>query len=168
MPAAAAPPAPAPRKPVGSTPLVTPNAAPDAGAARGEPPALPSGPPVRPAAAGPAPAEATGTPEAAAPMPAAGGQAAAIVFADGGSQLSGPANDEVKAFAAKRGGSMVAVTGYGDAATSDPEAQSSALSLGLARAQTIVDALKTAGVPGTAIRVSAEASGRGAALRLLQ
>jgi outer membrane protein OmpA-like peptidoglycan-associated protein len=167
MPAVTAPPAPAPRKPVRATPLTAPDAALPVSAAQGEQPALPSGPPGRPAAAGPAPAEAAGGPAVVAPMPAAGGQAAAIVFAGTGSQLSGPANDEVKAFAAKRGSSMIAVTGYGDAPSSDPEAQSAALNLGLARAQAIVDALKTAGVPGTAIRVSAEASGRGAALRLL-
>jgi outer membrane protein OmpA-like peptidoglycan-associated protein len=101
------------------------------------------------------------------PVPTAG-SSAAIVFLAGASNLSAPATDEVKAFAAKRGNGTIAVTGYGDSASSDPAAQSSALNLGLSRAQSIVDALKAAGVPGTAIRVSAEASGRGASLRLLQ
>jgi outer membrane protein OmpA-like peptidoglycan-associated protein len=82
--------------------------------------------------------------------------------------LSQPATDEVKAFAAKRGNAPIGVTGYGDAASSDPSAQSVALNLGLSRAQSIVEALKAAGVPGNAIRISAEASGRGASLRLLQ
>ena len=54
------------------------------------------------------------------------------------------------------------------ATSSDPEAQSAALNLGLSRAQSIVEALKADGVPGNAIRVSAEASGRGASLQLLQ
>ncbi len=74
----------------------------------------------------------------------------------------------MKAFAAKRGNGTIAVTGYGDSTSSDPDAQSAALNLGLSRAQSIVDALKAAGVPGNAIRVSAEASGRGASLHLLQ
>jgi hypothetical protein len=90
------------------------------------------------------------------------------VFLDGAANLSQPATDEVKAFAAKRGNATIGVTGYGEAASSDPPAQSAALTLGLSRAQAIVDTLKTAGVPGNAIRISAEASGRGASLRLLQ
>jgi len=69
---------------------------------------------------------------------------------------------------AKRGGKAIAITGYGDAASSDPDAQSAALTLGLSRAQAIVDSLKAAGVPGDAIRIGAEASGRGASLHLLQ
>lgn len=101
-------------------------------------------------------------------MPATAGASADIVFLQGASSLSQPATDEVKAFAAKRGNAVIGVTGYGDSVSSDPAAQSAALNLGLARAQSIVDALKAAGVPGTAIRVSAEASGRGASLHLLQ
>jgi outer membrane protein OmpA-like peptidoglycan-associated protein len=102
-------------------------------------------------------------------MPTASGDTTAtIVFLNGASNLTTPAADEVKAFAAKRGNGTIAITGYGDSASSDPDAQSAAVNLGLSRAQSIVDALKAAGVPGTAIRVSAEASGRGASLHLLQ
>jgi outer membrane protein OmpA-like peptidoglycan-associated protein len=102
-------------------------------------------------------------------MPApAGGATATIVFLEKVANLSQAATDEVKAFAAKRGKGTISVTGYGDASSSEPDAQSAALNLGLSRAQSIVDALKAAGVPGTAIRVSAEASGRGASLQLLQ
>ncbi len=95
------------------------------------------------------------------------GPAATIVFVASSSDLSAPAAQEVKAFAAKRGTATIGVTGYGDAISSDPEAQSAALNLGLARAQSIVEALKADGVPGASIRVSAEASGNGAALRLI-
>jgi outer membrane protein OmpA-like peptidoglycan-associated protein len=102
-----------------------------------------------------------------APVPSVG-VTATIVFLDGASTLSQPAADEVKSFAAKRGNATIGVTGYGDAASSDPAAQSAALSLGLSRAQSIVESLKAAGVPGNAIRISAEASGRGALLHLLQ
>jgi outer membrane protein OmpA-like peptidoglycan-associated protein len=96
------------------------------------------------------------------------GQTATIVFLEKASNLGQPETDEVKAFAAKRGNGTISVVGYGDSASSNPDAQSAALNLGLSRAQSIVDVLKAAGVPGTAIRVSAEASGRGASLQLLQ
>jgi outer membrane protein OmpA-like peptidoglycan-associated protein len=101
------------------------------------------------------------------PTPSSG-QSATIVFLERASNLSQPAADEVKAFAAKRGNGTISVVGYGDSVSSDPDAQSAALTLGLSRAQSIVDALKAAGVPGNAIRVSAEASGRGASMRVLQ
>ncbi len=165
-PPSAAPPSAAPRKAVQSAPLQAPAAA--APAAEPTPqPALPAAPPARPGAAGPAPAPVA----AAAPVPmptASSGPAATIVFLEATSALSAPAADEVKAFAAKRGSATISVIGFGDAPSSDPDAQSAGLTLGLARAQSIVDALKKAGVPGTAIRVSAEASGHGAALRLVQ
>jgi outer membrane protein OmpA-like peptidoglycan-associated protein len=169
----ATPPSPAPRQAVQSTPLETPPAPAPSAPAPPTPapppadaqPALPSGPPARPAAAPAPPAQAV----APIPMPtASGGTTATIVFLDGASNLTTPAADEVKAFAAKRGNGTIAITGYGDSASSDPDAQSAAVNLGLSRAQSIVDALKAAGVPGTAIRVSAEASGRGASLHLLQ
>jgi outer membrane protein OmpA-like peptidoglycan-associated protein len=190
--APAAPPSPAPRKPVQSAPLEplpaptvpapardASSAAPPAGAAPpaatapsaavagpvGPPPALPAGPPPRPAVAPPAPpARVVPTPM---PAPSAG-TSATIAFIERTANLSPPAADEVKAFAGKRGKGTISVVGYGDAASSEPDAQSAALNLGLSRAQTIVDVLKAAGVPGNAIRVSAEASGRGASLQVLQ
>jgi outer membrane protein OmpA-like peptidoglycan-associated protein len=152
-PAAAAAPAPA-----ATTPVAAPAAQPQ--------PDLPVAPPPRPAgAAAPPP-----VPVVPPPMPAPPGiSSASIVFIEGTASLSPPAADEVKAFAAKRGNGVIAVTGYGDApAASDPAQQSAALTLGLARAQSVFDVLKAAGVPTEAIRVNAEASGRGAALRLLQ
>jgi outer membrane protein OmpA-like peptidoglycan-associated protein len=102
------------------------------------------------------------------PPPVAGITSASIVFVEGSTALSPPAADEVKAFAGKRGSGVIVVTGYGDAEASDPGAQSAALTTGLARANAIADALKADGVPGNAVRVNAEASGRGASLRLLQ
>jgi outer membrane protein OmpA-like peptidoglycan-associated protein len=176
-PAPAAPPSAAPRRPVQSAPLEAPTQTPaatdSASAVTASPPApdlaqpaLPSGPPVRANAAGAPPGAPPAMPP---PMPApSSGPSATIVFLERASNLSPPAADEVKAFAAKRGTGTISVTGYGDSASSDPDAQSAALNLGLTRAQSIVNALKAAGVPGTAIRVSAEASGRGASLNLLQ
>lgn len=102
-------------------------------------------------------------------MPASGsGPTAAVVFTEGSTSLSPPAADEVKSFAGKRGNGAILVTGFGDTASSDPAAQSAAVVLGLSRAQAVADALKQAGVPGNAIRVGAEASGRGASVRLVQ
>ena len=46
--------------------------------------------------------------------------------------------------------------------SSDPDAQAAALSLGLSRAQAVANALVADGVPATAVRVGAEAGGRGA------
>lgn len=171
------PPVPVPRKAVESAPLETPRATtptaatlPQAGpapavATASAQPALPTEPPPRPAAAGqPSP-----PPVVPAPMPSPQtGVAASVVFVEGSSSLSEPATDEVKAFAAKRGNGVIVVTGFGDAAASDAAAQSAALTLGLSRAQVVSDTLKAAGVPPAAVRVNAEASGRGAALRLLQ
>ncbi|WP_158926867.1 hypothetical protein [Acidisphaera sp. S103] len=184
------PPSAAPRKSVQSAPLAPPPASaastsgpatppaktasagtapaaePDAGASpAGPPPALPAAPPPRPAVAGPPPAPVV----APQPMPAPAGSASAtIVFLEKASNLTPPAADEVKAFAAKRGKGTISVIGYGDSMSSDPDAQSAAVNLGLSRAQSIVTVLRAAGVPATAIRVSAEASGRGAALQVLQ
>jgi outer membrane protein OmpA-like peptidoglycan-associated protein len=186
-----APPSPAPRKSVQSAPLAplpataspsaaspsaaapartasagSPPAAQTAAAAPvGPPPALPAAPPPRPAVAGPPPAPVP----VSKPMPTpSGGTSATIVFLDKASDLSAPAANEVKAFAAKRGKGTISVIGYGDSTSSDPDAQSAAVNLGLSRAQSIVTVLRAAGVPDTAIRVSAEASGRGAALQVLQ
>ncbi|WP_428532781.1 hypothetical protein [Rhodopila sp.] len=189
-------PLPAPRRPVQSAPLEAPAAdtsgAPAAAAAAANPPvapgsdvapgtapssppgttvagvspALPAGPPPRPAAAGEPPVAVLAPPPM--PPPSGAGPSARIVFLERASSLSPPASDEVKAFAGKRGNGTISVVGYGDSASSDPDAQSAALDLGLSRAQSIVEALKSAGVPGNAIRVSAEASGRGASLRVIQ
>ena len=57
---------------------------------------------------------------------------------------------------------MIAVTGYGDAASDDPDAQSAALALGLSRAQAMAAVLSAAGVPASAVQVDAAAIGRGA------
>nr|WP_294503285.1 OmpA family protein [uncultured Rhodopila sp.] len=170
LPAAAAPPAPpsapapAPRKPVQSAALEAPASAPQAAAAA--PPELPAAPPPRALDAPPPPVAAVVPP----PMPPAtpGISSASIVFVEGSAALSPPAADEVKSFAASRGKGVIVVTGYGDSTSSDPSAQSAALGTGLARANAIADALKADGVPADAVRVNAEASGRGASLRLLQ
>lgn len=78
------------------------------------------------------------------------------------------AADTLKQLAAKRGNGIIAVTGYGDAASHDPNVQSAALSLGLSRAQAMAAALTSAGVPASAVQVDSEAVGRGGTARVIQ
>ena len=91
-----------------------------------------------------------------------------MTFVTGSADLPLPAADSLKQLAARRGSGVIAVTGYGDAASNDPDAQSAALTLGLSRAQAMAAALTAAGVPASAVQVDAEASGRGGTARLVQ
>jgi outer membrane protein OmpA-like peptidoglycan-associated protein len=87
---------------------------------------------------------------------------------NGSASLPPTANDSLKQLAARRGSGIIAVTGYGDATSNDPDAQSAALTLGLSRAQAMAAALTAAGVPATAVQVDAAAGGRGGTARLVQ
>lgn len=78
------------------------------------------------------------------------------------------AADQLKQLAARRGDGVIAVTGYGDAASNDPDAQAAALTLGLSRANAMAAALAADGVPATSVQVDAEAIGRGGTARLVQ
>jgi outer membrane protein OmpA-like peptidoglycan-associated protein len=173
-PPAAAPPAPpvvqaAPvSPPIVRAPATLPAAVPptaDAAPPADMPP-MPTEPPPRPGIAGAAPPP---TPEPPEPAPTpTGGTAARIGFPPGSAALSPEDAASVKQFAGKRGNATIVVTGYGDAAGSDLAAQTTALSLGLSRAQAVANALTAAGVPLAALRVGAEAAGRGARMSLLQ
>jgi outer membrane protein OmpA-like peptidoglycan-associated protein len=176
---AAALPPPAP-----NAPLTPPGASaqPTAQAAPAPPlPNIPPPPPNLPAPGG-APATPAGLPPAAGPPPATPATTAAatpaptpnsansvsLTFVDGSADLPPTAASTLKALAARRGGGIIAVTGYGDAASNDPDAQSAALTLGLSRAQAMAAALTSAGVPRSAVQVDAEAIGRGGAARLVK
>jgi outer membrane protein OmpA-like peptidoglycan-associated protein len=91
-----------------------------------------------------------------------------VEFVPGSATLPPGAAAVLKGVAAKRGQSVIAVTGYGDADSNDPGTQSAALSLGLSRAQAVANVLTGDGVPQAAVRVGAEAAGRGASVRLVQ
>jgi len=170
-PAAAAPsPTTAAPAPAGSTPSATALAS--AAPAPANAPPLPSRPPAPPALTGAgAPMAQTAPPQVASnavparPMPA---NATRIEFVTGSATLPAGAAAVLKDVAAKRGGATIAVTGYGDAASSDPSAQTAALSLALSRAQAVANVLTGDGVPQAAVRVGAEAAGRGASVRLVQ
>lgn len=168
----AAPPSPAPRKGVASAPLASPEplAEPPAGAPLAAPadlPPLPNEPPPRPGATAEPATPPASVPLAPAPQPA-GRDAASLSF-DPGSPVLTPATEAaVKQFAAHRNGHAIALTGYGDATSSMPEAQATALSLAGARAKAVASALQAAGVPASAIQLASEAAGRGVYARLLQ
>jgi outer membrane protein OmpA-like peptidoglycan-associated protein len=136
--------------------------------ANGHLPPLPTQEPPRPdIAPGPPPplVPVTATPPVAA-APNAGG--APVDFDAGSATLNDAALTEVREFAAIRGDRGIAITGYGDAASSDALGQSQAAALGLARAQSLATALVAQGVPFARLRLNAESAGRGAVLRLLQ
>jgi len=176
-PVQATPPVQAPVGPVGSTPLAPPGVT-------LQPPAEPPAPSPVVAAAPPPPPNLPGmvatpspppqpppTPAALpTPTPPAGVAAPAlsVSFEAGSATLPSAAADSLRQLAARRGSAMIAVTGYGDAASNDPTAQSIALTLGLSRAQAMAAALAKAGVPPAAVQVDAAAIGRGGAARLVQ
>jgi outer membrane protein OmpA-like peptidoglycan-associated protein len=99
--------------------------------------------------------------------PVSAGNTIAVVFAYGSSDLPPSAAAPLQALAGRRGNSLIAVTGFGDAPDPNPDAQAAALKLGLARAQTISNALTGDGVPASAVQLDAQAIGRGGTARLI-
>ncbi|MBS0562673.1 MAG: OmpA family protein, partial [Proteobacteria bacterium] len=96
------------------------------------------------------------------------GDAVTVPFESGSALLPPSADGPLKQLAAKRGTATIAVVGYGDAAAATPDAQSTALTLGLARAQAMAAALTASGVPADAVEIAAQATGRGGSARLVQ
>jgi outer membrane protein OmpA-like peptidoglycan-associated protein len=171
QPSADAPPA----APATAAPLAPPGATAQPTAAAAPAPSLPTTPPPPPSLsnnvpAAPPPAGAAGAAGAAsAPPPTADAtNTVSVTFVGDSSELPATAANTLKQLAARRGNGIIAVTGYGDAASSDPAAQSAALTLGLSRAQAMAAALASAGVPRSAVQVDAEAIGRGGAARLVK
>ena len=89
------------------------------------------------------------------------GTAVTVPFPTGSAELPNAARLALRQLAARRGAALIAVTGYGDAASSDPPDQSAAMPLAWARAQTIAGALRASGVPAGMLRLTAEATGDG-------
>jgi len=189
-------PAKAPVGEVQSTPLAPPGAAALPTAESAPPPPLPTSPPPpanlpgiasaapRPASPPPAVAPAPPAPAAASPAPAATTAVAAaapapqppanpantvsVTFITGSTELPIFGATSLKQLAGRRGSGVIAVTGYGEATSNDPDAQSAALTLGLSRARAMAAALTAAGVPASAVQIDAEAIGRGGTARLVQ
>lgn len=107
-------------------------------------------------------------------LPASGAPAPAVVpsvtvlFASGLSDIPPTSATRLQGLVGQRGNALIAVTGYGEAADSSPDAQAAALKLALARAQAIAAALIADGVPSTAVQIDAQAMGRGGTARLVQ
>ena len=160
------PPRPPTRAPVGavaSTPLPAIPTAPPAPpvlAGAGASPAAASPAAASPASASPAAASVPPLPPASAGIPA---DRVSIAFAPGASGLPPGAGSLLRALAARRGSRTIEALGHGAAVSADPAAQAMALKLGLARARAIAAGLRAAGVPATAIRLAADASGHGGA-----
>jgi outer membrane protein OmpA-like peptidoglycan-associated protein len=90
-----------------------------------------------------------------------------IGFPPGSATLPVDSLAALKLLARQRGDRTISVTGYGEAAGSDATTQSTALPLAMARARAVATNLLAAGVPGSAIRINAEAQGNGAAARVI-
>jgi outer membrane protein OmpA-like peptidoglycan-associated protein len=98
----------------------------------------------------------------------ASASAISLTFVAGSADLPALAADQLKQLVGRRGNGIIAVTGYGDAASNDPDAQAAALTLGLSRAKAMAAALTADGVPASAVQMDAEAIGRGGTARLVQ
>jgi outer membrane protein OmpA-like peptidoglycan-associated protein len=165
VPAPAAPPAKAPVAAVNSAPLAPPGETPAETAPLPQIAAAPPPAPNVPGFAVPAAAPAV-TP---APPPATiAGNAVTVPFADGSALLPASAAAPLKQLAAKRGAATIAVVGYGEADGATPDAQSTALTLGLARAQAMAAVLTASGVPSGSVQIDAQAIGHGGSARLVQ
>ena len=92
----------------------------------------------------------------------------ALGFLPNSALLAPPEEAALKNLASRRGTHPVEVVGFGDATDATPQIQAEAIDLALARARAIVGSLNADGVPVTAIRMSAQANGRGGAARLLE
>jgi len=154
--APALPPAPpAPAVPVAAAPADVPPPPPAPA-----PEATPASPPAAPTTV------ATGAP--APPSPPSPANTVSVTFVTGSAELPAVGTDTLKQLAGRRGSGIIAVTGFGDAASNEPDAQSAALALGLSRAKAMAAALAAAGVPASAVQVDAAAIGRGGTARLVQ
>ena len=181
--AANAPPAPAtgPAKhaaaklaapPPPGAPAALPSATPEPA---GPPPVVPAAPPPPPHLEGFAlPATKPTPPPVAPPSPpklepvsATAATPLAIGFPANSAVLSPPDETALRSLANRRGSHQVEVVGFGDVTDATPQVQAEGVDLALARARAIVASLNAAGVPQTAIRMSAQADGRGGAARLV-
>lgn len=88
-------------------------------------------------------------------------------FAAGSDTLDPGQSGTLHALALRRGAGSVFVHGYGDSASDAPQDQAQALTLAALRARSVADALEREGVPASAIRIRADAFGRGATAGLI-
>ena len=135
-------------------------------------PSIPDQPPPPPRLPGVAAATAPNPPPSAPPapprpVPPITGGPLAIAFPEGSALLSHDADQALRQFAQRRGPHAIVVTGYGDAASDETDAQAAALPRALDRARAVATSLRQAGVPSGSIRIAADAVGHGATARLI-
>ncbi len=162
----------------GQASLAPPASADDAQAAPNGMPAFAAAPPAPPRLPGAPSANNAGrsasvdaAPPAAPPAPAEPrqvGDTVPIAFPAGSADLPADGATALRKLAAGRHNAAVMVSGFGEAASPDPRAQSGALTLALNRAEAMAAALSRAGVPAGSVRVDAQAAGRGGAARLVE
>jgi hypothetical protein len=140
----------------------------------GVPPAFAAQPPAAPALPGmdiprqPAPVQARMSPPPEPfPPPPNGAGSVNIGFAPGSAIVPSSLIAPLRTFMSQRGKRAVLVVGRGEAVSSDPALQGAGLQLGLERARALAAVLAANGTPAAAIRIGAEAGGRGAYLRLV-
>ncbi|MCQ8279080.1 OmpA family protein [Acetobacteraceae bacterium KSS8] len=163
-----APPAPAASQPVLAMPDVVPDRA-GLGEQSGPIPPIPAAPPGSP--------DLPGFPVLAAPTYAAqihpnyalaDRSGERLLFPDGSDALSPGQDGILRSLVAHRGKTgTIFVHGYGDAASDAPADQAQALTLGALRARAVAAWLQANGVPAGAIRIRADAFGRGATAGLV-
>ena len=128
-------------------------------------PDLPAAPPP-PATFEGVPAEPVPTPHVL-PAGLAGSPAGTqVFFADNSAVLPVSQNQALRDFLSHRRHQTIVITGLGEAASDTPDGQATAVALGLKRAQAVAYALSALHVPQGAMRVGANAFGRGAVLSL--
>jgi outer membrane protein OmpA-like peptidoglycan-associated protein len=130
----------------------------------GEIPAIPVAPPAPPGLPGIAmPPPPAYVPPARPDYVLAQGPGDTLQFAAGSDVLGPGQSGTLHALAMHRGATgSVYVHGYGEAASDAPQDQAQALTLAALRARSVADALEKEGVPASAIRIRADAFGRGA------
>jgi hypothetical protein len=110
-------------------------------------------PPVAPPPAPPAAALPPGAP-------------VSVGFTEGSATLPDAMIPALRTLAAQRAGRQIAVAGFGDAPEADQGAQSRALPLAWERSGAIARVLQAAGVPESALSITARASGHGGVARI--
>jgi outer membrane protein OmpA-like peptidoglycan-associated protein len=90
-----------------------------------------------------------------------------LVFGNGDAVLPPSQIQALKDFLTHRKHETIEIIGLGEAASDTPDGQAAAIALGLARADAVAQALTAQHVPQSALRLGANAFGRGAVIRLL-
>jgi outer membrane protein OmpA-like peptidoglycan-associated protein len=89
-----------------------------------------------------------------------------VFFPIGGTTLPASQTQALKDFLSHRKKQPIEIIGLGEASSDSPDGQAAAIAMALRRAESVAGALAAMHVPQSALRVGANAFGRGAVLRL--